>query len=118
MSTGAEYIADEIVRLRRRYLALLREVEHAVELPAQWTLSREMLRWHVPIESVEEPDIDLEILSRVLILRACREEPPDSIVQALLPVPPDFDIRTLTVRCESSYVEVCFRRTRRRGRVE
>lgn len=112
----AERLADEIDRLRRRYRSLLREVEPARELPAQWTVSGEALRWHVPLEAVPEPDIDVEILAEALMLRACLESGPQAILQALLPVPGGYDILHPAVRCEAGYVEIRVYRLRTKGR--
>ncbi len=112
----ADWIAGEIDRLRRRYRSQLREVEPARELRAQWTVSGEVLRWHVPLEAVPEPDIDVEILAEALVLRACLEPKPRSILQALLPVPEGYDIGHPAVRCEAGYVEIRLYRLRTEGR--
>ncbi|MCK4412811.1 MAG: hypothetical protein KAY32_04640 [Candidatus Eisenbacteria sp.] len=106
-------IAEEIERLERRWASLYREVPSAERAEVRWTASGRTLRWHVCLEDVVEPDIDVEILPRVLVIRARRDTHPESLLLALLPVPSDFDVEQPRLYWEFGYLEV--RLSRRSG---
>ncbi|MFH1144296.1 MAG: hypothetical protein V1774_07110 [Candidatus Eisenbacteria bacterium] len=119
-----DWIADEIDRIE----AEIRRIEHqwrslwraergAHQLPARWTFSRRALRWHVVLEDVLEPDVDIEVLPHVLIVRARAEGRGDRLFMGLLPVPADFDAVRPRIRLErDTLLIVVRRRTAPRGR--
>ena len=101
MSLAREVVDAEIDRIRQRHRSLL---ESAREAPATWELHGHALRWYVILRDVVEPDIDLEILEDVIIVRAATSE---TVRLSVLPVPaacrtdqPSFRFRagTLEVR--------------------
>ena len=95
-------IEAEIARLRRRHAALLREAPDAREVIARWAAEAAGLCWFVPLEDVVESDIDVEITTEVLVVRADRTWPEPARLVVLLPVPRGFDpeqARCLPRRC-------------------
>ena len=76
-----EVVDAEIDRIRRRHRSLR---ESAREAPAVWELHGHALRWYVILRDVAEPDIDLEVLEDVIIVRATVGE---TIHQSVLPIP-------------------------------
>jgi len=109
-----EEIAREIERLRRRHAALLRELPDAREVIARWEAEATSLSWFVPLEDVVEPDIDVEIASEILIVRASRLWPQPAILVGLLPVPQGFDIEKAVIRFTEETLEIRVRQVRRR----
>ncbi len=104
-----ETLEREIERLRRRHVALLRELPETRELPARWTYGRHALCWIVPLDvedEVLEPDIDVEITSEVLVVRARPQSDERLILLGLLPVPPSFDILHPAIRYEEGFLEI------------
>jgi hypothetical protein len=120
MESGfVETLEREIERLRRRHAALLRELPATRELPARWTFGRRVLCWIVPLDEedeVLEPDIDVEITSEVLVVRARPQSDEHLTLLGLLPVPPDFDIRHPRIRYEEGFLEIRVRFLGTRGR--
>ena len=109
----------EIERLRRRHAALLRELPATRELPVRWTFGRHALCWTVLLDEegeVLEPDIDVEITSEVLVVRARPQSDEHLTLLGLLPVPADFDIRNPRIRYEEGFLEVRVRLLGQRGR--
>ena len=99
----------EIERLRRRHEILLRELPSTRELLARWTFGRRALCWIVPIDEkdeVLEPDIDIEITSEVLVVRARSQSGEHLTLVGLLPVPPGFDVRHPRIRYEEGFLEI------------
>lgn len=76
-----EAVAAEIERLRRRYLPLL-DIEE--ELPATWEVRESALLWYVVLRDAAEPDVDLELLEDVAIVRAVVDS---ALLQGVLPIP-------------------------------
>ncbi len=103
-------LAREIERLRRKWTSVVRGEQESFEVPVRWTLSGAMLRWHVAFEDVIEPDIDVEILPQVLVIRGRPATRGASIQHALLPIPPGFDGERPRIRCEAGYLEICLHR--------
>ncbi len=110
------WIAEEIDRLRRRFAPLLREVPETREAPAQWTVAPDALLWHVVLEDVVEPDIDIEIRPPLLVVRARPQRPRPRMLLALLPVPSGFEVDRPYVRCEIGYMEIRVHRATAGGR--
>ena len=108
-----EEIEREIARLRRRYAALMRERPDAREVIARWAAEAAGLCWFVPLEDVVESDIDVEITSEVLIVRANRTWPEPAVLVGLLPVPQGFDAEPAIIRFTEETLEVRIRRVRR-----
>ena len=80
-----ERIEREIERLRRRHAAFMRELPDAREVTATWAAEAAGLCWFVPLEDVVEADIDVEITSEILIVRASRSWPEPAILVGLSP---------------------------------
>lgn len=110
MDSGfVEALEREIERLRRRHKILLRELPATRELPARWTFGCRALCWLVPIDEeykVLEPDIDVEITSEMLVVRARPQSDEDLTLVGLLPVPPSFDIRHPSIRFDEGFLEI------------
>jgi hypothetical protein len=105
-------VEAEIEQLQRRYASYLREIPGTRALEAHWTASSRTLRWHVVLEDVLEPDIDVEILPEALVVRACVETPEETLL-GVLPVPPEFDARHPDVRYEIDHLEILLVRVQR-----
>jgi hypothetical protein len=93
-------------RLRARYRTLLREMPGARELVAQWTFSAGVLRWHVAVEDVDEPDIDIELLADAVIVRAQPLATSERLSVSLLPVPHFFARVSPQIRYEDGYLQI------------
>jgi hypothetical protein len=112
-------LEHEIERLRRRYAVLFRELPATRELPARWTFGRGALCWIVPLDEedeVLEPDIDVEITSEILVVRARPQADEHLTLLGLLPVPPNFDIGNPRIRYEEGFLEIRVRLLDSRGR--
>ncbi len=108
-----EAIEREIERLRHRHAVLLRELPRIRELAARWVLEPEGLRWFVAFdEEVLEPDIDVEITTELLVVRARPALDDELTLLGLLPVPSDFEIADPVIRYSEGALEI---RIRRRG---
>ncbi len=110
-----EELEGEITRLRRRYAAVTRERPEAREVIARWAAEVTGLCWFVPLEDVVESDIDVEITSEVLIVRADRTWPEPAMLVGLLPVPSGFDPEHAVIRFTEQTLEVRIRRLRLGG---
>ena len=103
-------IRREIRQLRERHRALVGDQRGA---PTSWEADESTLCWHVVLHEVLEPDIDIELLDEVLIVRARRDSGPDAgsdagVCEVLLPVPASY--RPASPRCvyRSEVLEVRF----------
>jgi hypothetical protein len=105
-----EEIEREITRLRRQYATLMRERPNAQEVIARWAAEAAGLCWFVPLEDVVESDIDVEITSEVLIVRANRLWPEPALLVGILPVPRGFDPEHAVIRFTEETLEVRIRR--------
>lgn len=105
-----EEIEREIARLRRRHAALVRERPDARELVVRWAAEASGLCWFVPLEDVVESDIDVEITSEVLVVRAERTWPEPAVLVGILPVPRGFDPEHAVIRFTRETLEVRVRR--------
>jgi hypothetical protein len=103
-------IEREITRLRRRYATLMRERRDAREVIARWAAQPTGLCWFVPLEDVVESDIDVEITSEVLVVRANRTWPEPAVLVGILPVPHGFDPEHPVIRFTEETLEVRIRR--------
>ena len=107
MMNQFEYIAQEITRLERCLCGYGRETPEASLLPARWTLAGGCLRWHVQfVEEVLEPDLDIEITSNALIVRALPAGETVGVLLAILPIPGTFDVQNPEIRYESPSLEI------------
>lgn len=105
-----EEIEREITRLRHRYAALMRERPDAREVITWWAAEAAGLCWFVPLEDVVESDIDVEITSEVLIVRANRTWPEPAVLVGILPVPRGFDPEHPAIQFTEATLEVRIRR--------
>jgi hypothetical protein len=105
-------IESEIAQLRARYAALMRERPDAQEVIARWVAEVSGLCWFVPLEDVVESDIDVEIMSEVLIVRANRTWPEPVVLVGILPVPHGYDPERAVIRFAEETLEVRIRRVR------
>ena len=107
MMNQFEYIAQEITRLERRMHGYCKETPEAMVLPSRWTLAGGCLRWHVQfIEEVLESDLDIEITSNALIVRAVSARETVRVLLAILPIPGTFDVQNPEIRYESTSLEI------------
>ncbi len=109
-----EEIGREIERLRRRHAGLMRERPDAREVIARWVIEVSGLCWFVPLEDVVEADIDVEITSEVLVVRANRTWPEPAVLVGILPVPHGFDPDRAAIRFTEETLEVRIRRGQHR----
>jgi hypothetical protein len=105
-----EEIEREIARLRRRYAALMRESPDVREAVARWAAEATGLCWFVPLEDVVESDIDVEITSEVLVVRASKTWPEPAVLVGILPVPRGYDAEHAVIRFAEETLEVRIRR--------
>ncbi len=104
-------LAREIEELEQRLRSIFREAPADVELPARWSYDGGVLRWHVLlVEEVLEPDVDVEITSVAIIVRARAARKPSRILLGVMPVPETFDLRQPEIRFESNSIEIWLRR--------
>jgi hypothetical protein len=108
-----EMLEREITQLRRRYGALLREQPEACEVTPRWAEEVAGLCWFVPLADVVEPDIDVEITTELLVVRAHRAWPDPALLVGLLPVPRGFDSDQPVIRLTEETLEVRIRRVHR-----
>jgi hypothetical protein len=102
-----ESIAREIEEIDRKWRAVIGEALANVVLPARWSYFGGALRWHVPIgEEVLETDVDIEITSVMLIVRARSARDESKVFIGLLPVPGSFDVSNPEFQFESNTLEV------------
>ena len=111
----AGWVERDMEHLRRRCAPWLREIPSSKNLEARWTLSESVLRWHVAMEGVLEPDIDIEVTAEGFVVRALPALPDEPLLCSLLPVPPGFDVSRPRIRFESGYLEVRVYLKPRRG---
>ena len=65
------------------------------------------LRWHVQfIEEVLEPDLDIEITSNALIVRALSARETVRVLLAVLPIPGAFDVQNPEIRYGSTSLDI------------
>ena len=105
-----EEIEREITRLRRRYAAFVRDAPDAREVVARWAVEATGLRWFVTLDDVVESDIDVEITSEALIVRASRTWPEPAVLVGILPVPQGFDPEPAVIRFTEETLEVRIRK--------
>ena len=95
-------LAREIDRLRRAHSYLLLQCPEA---PAHWELTDHALLWRVFLSDVIEPDLDVEILHQVIIVRGAVEgDRPGR--QALLPRPSAYAASRPRIRFSSGVLEI------------
>ena len=108
-----ERLEAEIRAIEKRFRSLLREWAEARPLAARWTFSGRALRWHVALEDVLEPDVDIEVAPPVYVVRARGRS--DTRYVSVLPVPSQFDAGRPRIRAERDYLEIVVQRRRSRG---
>jgi len=102
-----ESIAREIEEIERKWRAVLREASGEVMLPARWSYCGGILRWHVLLGGdIVESDVDVEITSAALIVRARSGPEESNVLLGLLPVPATFDVCAPEISFESDTIEI------------
>ena len=96
-------VEREMASARRRYTWLLLQTTDALEAPCAWELIEESLCWHVVLRDAMEPDVDVEVVDSVLMVRATVA---NELRHALLPVPAAFDAARARIRFEGGVLEV------------
>lgn len=92
MSDLCDIIARQIDELEKKLQSVFRHERHELILPSQWIYAGGILSWHVGlIEEVLEPDLDIEITSVAIIVRARSARDHSKILLGVLPVPEQFD---------------------------
>jgi len=105
MALLRESLEQEIERLRRIHLHLLAEVAEGIEAPCLWDLDESCLHWRVFLADVLEPDLDVEVLDReVIVVRGQAE--PQRMRQALVLVPAPFSASRARIRFEAGVLEI------------
>jgi hypothetical protein len=108
-----EIIAREIDEIDRNWRTVLRELSAEATLPARWSYFSGALRWHVTLgEDILESDVDIEVTSTVLIVRARSTHDEPRLLLGLLPVPPRFVVREPDIHIESHTLEILLHPTR------
>jgi len=98
-----EKIAGEIEALRRRHRHL---VSGCPEAPSLWDVAERALLWRVFLADVAEPDLDVEVLAEVIVVRGALEREREPRRQALLPLPAGFARQTPRMRFVSGVLEI------------
>lgn len=107
MMNQFEYMAQEITRIERRLYGYRKDTPEAGLLPSRWTLAGGCLRWHVQfVEEILEPDLDIEITSNALIVRALSARETAGVLLAVLPIPGTFDVQNPEILYESTSLEI------------
>jgi hypothetical protein len=108
MNPEWERLAAEIERLRRRYAFLFEEPPAASAAGSVWDVAEDTLRWHVLLPGTLEPDIDIEVLADVIVVRGATSDAADTFTfsQAVLPVPAPYDVTRVAVRYEGEMLEI------------
>ena len=106
MDTNRETIAREIQRLRRCHEHLLAQTAGCREAPILWELSGHTLLWRVFLDDVLEPDVDVEILSEVIVVRGALDSGASPRYHALLPLPAPYAAAPPQMRFVAGILEV------------
>ena len=96
-----ERIAREIERLRRRWQHLLGE--ELQPAPSVWEVVQDSLRWHVVLDEVIEPDLDVEVREEVLVVRGLERR---TVRVCVLPVPPPWRAASARIRFRDGVLEI------------
>jgi len=95
-------LQTEMDRLLARHGHLLAEARRA---PCSWVLEENALCWHVVLEDALEPDIDIEDLQEVLVIRA---RIGSRMHAALVPIPSRFRAATPLCLFHTEVLEIRF----------
>ena len=104
MDLARKTLEEEIERLRRSNLHLLAEVAEGLDAPCFWDLDDSCLHWRIFLADVLEPDLDLEVLEEVIVVRGLAER--EGMRQALVPVPPPFSASHARIRFQAGVLEI------------
>lgn len=96
-------LAREIARLRRRHH---HRVAGCPEAPSLWDVVGRALMWRVFLADVAEPDLDVEVLAEVIVVRGAWEREEQPRRQALLPLPAGYARQTPRIRFAAGVLEV------------
>jgi hypothetical protein len=100
MRIRREAVATEIDRLRRLYLLRLGIEE---EPPITWEVRESTLCWYVVLRDALEPDVDVEILEDVAIVRAAVDA---TVLEGVLPIPVSLRPDLGSIRFREGVLEV------------
>ncbi len=104
-----------IAQLQKRHRPWARELPDVEEVEVHWSLCGRVLRYHLVLEDVVEPDLDLEVTRDVLVVRGRPQHHRERLYLGVLPVPPSFDPYRPLIRFEAGYLEVTLVETGDRG---
>ena len=96
-------LGREIETLRRRHRHL---VAGCPEAPSLWDVAERALLWRVFLADVAEPDLDVEVLAEVIVVRGAHEMEREPGRQALLPLPAAFARQRPRMRFVSGVLEI------------
>ena len=117
MKSTIDLIDREIRRIELELRGIQEDTARAEPLPARWSYRHRALCWHVVFaREVLEPDIDIELTSRALIVRGRPLRHASRVLIAILPVPRFFDCNNPEIRFEAGFLEITLpRRGHREG---
>ena len=114
MRSALALIEAEIRRLRVELGGLHDESAWTESPPTRWSYHDRSLYWHVVFgREVLEPDIDVELTSRALIVRGRPLRRSSRVIEAILPVPQFFDCERPKILYRAGYLEITLPRRRR-----
>ena len=105
-------IENEVLRLRRAHQFLLDEMVGCCEAATLWEIVDETLQWRVFLGDVLEPDVDVEVLHDVLVVRAAHDVAGPPSRHAVLPVPAPFSVCHRSVYFVAGVLEIRIERAR------
>ena len=107
MTSTFDAIARQIEEIEKQLGNLFRDAQAEDVLPVRWSFCAGVLCWHVQlVEEVLEPDIDIEITSVALIVRARSAREPSKVLLGVLPVPGIFDHHHPEIQFKSDFLEI------------
>jgi hypothetical protein len=107
MTNAFDTIARQIEEIENKLSNLFRDAQADEVLPVRWSFCAGVLCWHVQlVEEVLEQDIDIEITSVALIIRARSALEPSKVLLGVLPVPGIFNHHHPEIQFKSDFLEI------------
>ena len=107
MTNAFGTISRQIEEIENKLSNLFRDAQADEILPVRWSFCAGVLCWHVQlVEEVLEPDIDIEITSVALIIRARSAREPSKVLLGVLPVPGVFNRHHPEIQFKSDFLEI------------
>ena len=107
MTNAFGAIARQIEEIENKLGNLFRDAQVDEVLPVRWSFCAGTLCWHVQlVEEVLEQDIDIEITSVALIIRARPAREPSKVLLGVLPVPGSFNQYHPEIQIKSDFLEI------------